>query len=137
MDPNPEDLQKELERLRRENEELKKKLGDSVPPEPVTPQPPQQLSIPSAEFDHTQSSASDITNHSSIDHKIELFRNLFRGRDAVNAERWESDYSGKKGYSPACANKWDAIKKKEPRKYLPLTDQVILDHLSGAKTIGV
>jgi len=50
MDPNPEDLQKELERLRRENEELKKKLRDSVPPEPVTPQPPQQLSIPSAEL---------------------------------------------------------------------------------------
>ena len=66
-----------------------------------------------------------------------MFCGIFKGRDDVYAERWESDYSGKKGYSPACANKWDAIKKKEPRKYLPLTDQVILDHLSGAKTIGV
>ncbi len=137
MDPTPEDIQRELEQLCRENEELKKKLGESVPPAPIMPQPPQQLFIPSAEFDQTQSSLSAVTNHSPIDQKIKLFRNLFRGRDDVYAELWEGAYSGKKGYSPSCKNKWDAIKKKEPRKYLPLTDQVILDHLSGAKTIGV
>jgi superfamily II DNA or RNA helicase len=137
MDPTPEDLQQELERLRRENEELKKKLGESVPPAPIAPQPPQQLSIPSADFDHIESAASAVANNSPTDQKVKLFRSLFRSRDDVYAERWESDYSGKKGYSPACENKWDALKNKEPRKYLPLTDQVILDHLSGAKTIGV
>jgi superfamily II DNA or RNA helicase len=133
MDLTPDDLQWELERLRRENEELKKKLGESG--SPVPSQPPQQLSIPSQEFDHIESTAT--TNNSSTNQKIELFRSIFKGRDDVYAERWESDYSGKKGYSPACENKWDAIKKKEPRKYLPLTDQVVLDHLSGTKTIGV
>ena len=49
---DPEDLQKEIERLRRENEELKKKLGESKAP--VPPQPPQQLFIPSQEFDHIE-----------------------------------------------------------------------------------
>jgi hypothetical protein len=125
MAPTPEDLQRELERLRREKEELKKKLGNSEPSIPA--QPPQQRSIPSTEFEQIDNSASTLTNHSSIDQKIKLFRSLFRGRDDVYDERWESDYSRKKGYSPACENKWDAIKKKEPRKHLPFTDRVVLD----------
>jgi len=137
MDPTPEDPQREIERLRRENEELKKRLGDSEPPKSATPSPPQQLSIPSTEFDNVEGRVPAVVNSSPIDQKVKLFRDLFKGREDVYAERWESEYSGKKGYSPACENKWDAIKKKEPRKYLPFTDQVILDHLSGAKTIGI
>lgn len=138
MAPNPEDLQKELERLRRENEELKKKLGKSELPKSDQPLPlAQQPSFPSPEFVETEASDSTVTNSSPTHLKINLFRRLFKGREDVYAERWESEYSGKKGYSPVCENKWDTIKKKEPRKYLPLTDQVILDHLSGNKTIGI
>jgi hypothetical protein len=95
MDSTPEDIQRELERLRHENEELKKKLGESR--RPVSPQPPRQLSIPSSEFDHTETIASAVVNSSSTDQKIKLFRSLFQGRDDVYAERWENNYSGKKG----------------------------------------
>lgn len=44
----------------------------------------------------------------STNEKVALFRRLFRGRDDVWALRWESKTSGKSGYSPACANEWQA-----------------------------
>ncbi len=44
----------------------------------------------------------------STDEKVALFRRLFRGRDDIWALRWESKTSGKSGYSPACANEWQA-----------------------------
>ena len=47
-----------------------------------------------------------------------------------------NERTGKKGYSPACEDPRNARKGK-PRKYFPLTDEVILSHLSGEKIIGV
>jgi len=46
-----------------------------------------------------------ISNNSSADSKIDLFRSFFRGREDVYPVRWEGKY-GKSGYSPACANEW-------------------------------
>jgi superfamily II DNA or RNA helicase len=137
MENTPDDLQRELEKLRKENAELKAKLGKTEP----TQKPFQPFLIPPIEAEAVQDgkpSAQSITSGSTIEEKIARFRSLFRGREDVYAERWESAYSGKKGYSPACENKWDTLKdKKTPRKYIPLTDQVIHAHLSGEKTIGV
>lgn len=80
--------------------------------------------------------------------KVSLFRALFRGREDVFPKLWVSR-AGKKGYSPACSNDWTAgtcgktykppVKCSEcaNRKFLPVTDQVIMDHLQGRHVIGV
>lgn len=36
--------------------------------------------------------------HLSLEEKVELFRNLFKGREDVFARRWYSKNSGKSGY---------------------------------------
>jgi hypothetical protein len=75
-----------------------------------------------------------------------LFRGLFRERDDVYACRGESA-AGRSGYSPAAQKDWKAINSSRPqdrkkvdqrtRKYFPLTDSVIENHLLGKETIGV
>lgn len=81
----------------------------------------------------------------SIKEKIELFRRLFRGRDDVYPQRWEST-KGKAGYAPACGNEWKPGVCHKPRvkcgecsqrMLLPVSDEMIFNHLSGKKTIGV
>ncbi len=77
-----------------------------------------------------------VTGQSSPEEKIQLFRVLFRGREDVYALFWINERTGKKGYSPASADRWEA-KKGKPKNYLPLTDDVIRGHLNGVATIGV
>ncbi len=78
--------------------------------------------------------------------KIALFRSLFRGRTDVFPRRWENAKKGTAGYSPACANEWVRSVCDKPRikcgdcpnqAFLPVTDQVVLDHLRGRHTAGV
>ncbi|MEQ9410702.1 MAG: DEAD/DEAH box helicase family protein [Fuerstiella sp.] len=82
---------------------------------------------------------------SSPDVKIALFRSLFRGRDDVYPQRFESRTSGKSGYSPACANEWVRGICEKPRvkcatcrhrQFPALTDDVIRWHLSGRDDRG-
>ena len=47
-----------------------------------------------------------VTNRSSQEAKVALFRSLFRGREDVYARRFESLKTGKKGYQPVCRNEW-------------------------------
>ncbi len=77
--------------------------------------------------------------------KIALFRRLFRGRTDVYPQRWESS-KGTSGYSPACGNEWKPGLCHKPRVkcgdctkrlLLPVTNQVIYDHLAGKQTVGV
>jgi hypothetical protein len=80
-----------------------------------------------------------VTGKSTPDEKVKLFRNLFRGREDVYALRWEGR-TGKTGYSPACRKVWGNPLSKHPdklKKYFPLTDQVIHDHLTGKITAGI
>jgi len=81
----------------------------------------------------------------SIKDKIALFKRLFRGRDDVYPQRWESA-KGRSGYSPACGNEWKPGVCHKPRVkcgecskrlLLPVSDEVIFNHLSGKQTIGV
>jgi superfamily II DNA or RNA helicase len=81
----------------------------------------------------------------SADEKIAMFRRLFGGRTDIYPVRWENK-AGKSGYAPACANEWKLGVCEKPRikcsecpnrKFLPLTDQVIYDHLAGRHVIGV
>jgi superfamily II DNA or RNA helicase len=124
-------LRSENRRLQKENQALRQEL------EPVT------RDVAPAEFETSQ--ATGVTNHSSVDAKIRLFRSLFRGREHVYPVRWENQ-KGKAGYSPACGNEWHNTLCGKPRvkcgacpnnQFLSVTDQVIHDHLIGKKTIGV
>jgi len=42
----------------------------------------------------------------SLEQRIKLFRNIFRGREDVYARLWISKKTGKSGYSPVCKNEW-------------------------------
>jgi superfamily II DNA or RNA helicase len=78
--------------------------------------------------------------------KIALFRSLFRGRDDIYAERWRTK-DGMWAYRPASKKNWLAVlasrpeehKKvdRETRTLFALTDEVIRQHLTGKKTIGI
>ena len=87
----------------------------------------------------------DVTMASAPDEKIRLFRAMFRGREDVYARRYVSTKSGKSGYSPACAVEWArgiCDKKRVAcavcpnRKLLPLDDDTVRMHLSGADSKG-
>ena len=51
-------------------------------------------------------SKTTVTNQSSQDEKIILFRSLFRGREDIYPRRFESLKTGKQGYQPVCQNEW-------------------------------
>jgi superfamily II DNA or RNA helicase len=69
------------------------------------------------------------THQSSQEAKIALFRSLFRSREDVYPKRFENLKTGKTGYQPACRNPW--VEKPEDREFLPLTDDVVRNHLLG------
>lgn len=88
---------------------------------------------------------SNITKNSNPSEKIALFRSLFRGRQDLYPQRFESRKTGKAGYSPACGNEWvrgicekPKIKCSECRHrcFLPVTDDVVRWHLSGYDDSG-
>ena len=121
-----EKLRREMERLRKENAELRRLLvrEPSRGYQETSDQPPLKIEP-----------TSSLTANSPAVDKIALFRNLFRGREDVYAIFWTNERSGKKGYSPAVENPWNFGKEK-PKKYLPVTDRVIHEHLIGEKIIG-
>ena len=86
-----------------------------------------------------------VNNQSPPELKIALFRSLFRGRDDIYAQRFESRRTGKAGYSPACANEWISGVCEKPKikctaclhqRFLPVTDDVVRWHLSGHNSSG-
>lgn len=102
------------------------KLVDHIPAQPPTKEPEVSQFTP--------------------DEKIALFMRLFRGRTDVYPIRWESQKTGKVGYSPVCVNEWRAGICDKPRVKCsncsrqllkPLTDVIVFDHLAGKHTIGV
>ena len=130
------DSQQELSRLREENARLKALLVEHgiaweerfVGASAVTPEV-----------------SALLPSHLSTEEKITLFRRLFQGREDVYALRWESA-KGTAGYAPACGNEWKPGICHKPRvkcgdctqrQLLPVTDQVLYDHLAGKQTVGV
>src|SRR5436190_10064910 len=87
-------LHAECERLRKENADLRLRLGE--PPADCAP-------IVGADFSLDKKNAqlsATITADSPPELKVSLFRSLFRGRDDVYAARWQGR-NGRTGYSPA------------------------------------
>lgn len=89
--------------------------------------------------------AFEITQKSTSSEKIALFRSLFRGREDLYAQRYESKKTGKAGYLPVCGNEWIRGICEKPRikcsecRYrhlLPITDDVIRWHLLGYDNTG-
>lgn len=78
--------------------------------------------------------------------KADFFLALFGARREVFARLWENPRTGRKGYSPACANDRVPGLCGKPRVrcgvcpnqgFLPLDRHQILEHLRGRQTIGV
>lgn len=126
-----EEIREECARLREENRKLRTLLGVEDDTQRHSVQ------IPSGD--------AVVTARSSKGEKISLFRSLFRGREDVYPVRWEAR-NGRSGYSPACLHEWNKKLCHKPRikcgvcdnrELLPVTDEVIYDHLTGKHTIGV
>ena len=82
-----------------------------------------------------------LDRHSPQEAKIALFRSLFRGRDDVFPKRFVSMRTGKSGYQPCCRHEWLRGLCDKPRikcvvcpnrSLVPVTDDVIRNHLLGA-----
>ena len=126
-------------RLREENARLRRLLAvHSIP----IPQLPAENPPPTK----TVEPAPPVDKEERARQRVALFRSLFHGREDVYSRRWENA-DGRHGYMPAVVKDWKAINKSRPedrkkvdqktRKFLPLTDAVIEDHLLGKETIGV
>ncbi|MFZ6735017.1 TOTE conflict system archaeo-eukaryotic primase domain-containing protein [Undibacterium sp. Ji42W] len=131
-------LESEITQLRAENDMLKRLLATH------------RIAIPGAVADVNQTgymySDVKVTGTLSPESKVKLFRKLFRGREDVYPMRWTSTQTGKAGYSPVCANEWRRGVCEKPRikcsdcqhsLYVPMTDQVIFNHLKGEITAGI
>ncbi|MFC1678708.1 DEAD/DEAH box helicase family protein, partial [Elusimicrobiota bacterium] len=120
----------EIARLREENSNLKQQLGLAVA------EPPVAYVTKSGELPLQAPALPTVHSDSPSKEKITLFRTLFRGREDVYAVYWSNERTGKKGYAPACEDPW-AARKGQPKKYLPLIDDVVSQHLTGRNIIGV
>jgi len=131
--------EQENARLREENARLRRLLSvHSILIPQFEPEPP-----PPTKHDET---IGPLDKQERAKQRIALFRRLFRGREDVYARRWERDGKGS-GYSPAAVKDWKAISRSRPeerkkidrktRRFLPLSDAVIEDHLLGNETVGV
>jgi hypothetical protein len=115
-------LRAENSALRRENAMLRAETGFSTVGEHAAV----QLHLPDP------SSGDPVSNSFSAAEKIGLFGRLFRGRQDVYAVRWEHP-DGRVGYAPASRSRSE----REHGVFLPLTNEVLEDHLSGRQTIGI
>jgi hypothetical protein len=117
-----DEVREENERLRSENERLRAWLSPSGADKSMTV----QLHLKEV------FSTDPVTSTSSAAEKISLLKRLFRGRQDVYAVRWER-LDGRAGYGPASNSRIE----RERGVFLPLTDEVLYDHLIGRQTIGV
>jgi superfamily II DNA or RNA helicase len=86
-----------------------------------------------------------VTQNSSSQDKVKLFRRLFKGRDDIYPKRWENSKTEKSGYAPACNNDWKPNICEKPRikcgdclnrSFIPISDQVVVNHLAGNDNKG-
>ena len=125
-----EELRHQIAYLQRENDRLAEILGIQ------TSETAQRL-----ESSHSVESPLDppllkVDRTASPEAKVEFFRALFVGRDDVYATRWESERTGKHGWSPAVLGGF-ANSRSQTKEYLPLTQGVIADHLAGKIHVGL
>ncbi len=117
-------LRGEIEKLKRENDRLTEILGLKSSRNREHPAVNQ-----SGPTEH-ETPLSLVDRSSSPQSKVAFFQSLFVGRVDVYALRWESERTGKHGWSPAVVGGF-ANARSTDKEYLPLTSSVIADHLAG------
>jgi hypothetical protein len=127
----------ECRRLKEENAALRQLLADNGITIPTTAESGPQAAI------RKEGQDAGVNEHSGKDAKVTHFRSLFRGREDVYAVRKQFK-SGEWGYVPASIRDWKAVlsaaaalRKKvdqKTRKLLPLTDDVLRQHLEGTRS---
>ena len=119
-----EELINLIKKLEKENKELKEKIYGKVEKKEVKENNNEKVNI-------------------SNEEKVKLFMELFKGRTDVYAKRWES--KERTGYTPVCKNEFkDRCGKPKVkcnnciyRELVPLTKEIVLEHLLGKKSIGI
>lgn len=120
----------ELERLRRENQLLWRRIAELVGHGATSTA--EETATPGAGAGRSPVSA--VTRLSSEADKVRLMRRLFAGRDDVYAVRWERP-DGRAGYAPA-RGRVRPSDGSDPET-LALTDEVLRDHLLGRVVVGI
>ena len=137
--PSIDDLMREIEQLRAENDMLKMLLNENGIALPTT--------VSNADSSMNEEALADtvITKRSPFPEKVSLFLSLFQGRPDVYARRWESK-NGRSGYSPACKNEWKPGICLKPKgkcadcshaEYCSYDENAIGTHLSGHHVLGI
>lgn len=136
----------EIERLKHENLQLRQSLFELTKEDSEVAPASSSVEIVYETAVKFETEKGVIHNYSSPKDKIAVFRSLFRGREDVYPNRWESK-TGKSGYSPACKNEWSFVCKKPQikcsecshREFIPITDEIIANHLDAKinHTIGI
>ena len=129
-----EEVRRECARLQAENAQFRQLLGSQSYRETSTKDASSGVCRPERPTEPL------VTEQSSVKDRIALFRSLFRGREDVYPISWINQRTGAKGYTPAV--KGGVARRSSgvplaPTDYLPLTDDVFLDHLSGRQSIGI
>ena len=120
----------EIARLKEENERLRSAGPDAITSAAHRSQRAPRLFLPAEE------APVRVDGSSSPQEKIRLFRSFFAGRADVYAQRWENPSTKKSGWSPVTAGgRWS--RDQASRRYAPIDDTVIDEHLSGRIVAGV
>lgn len=116
------DYEKKYQALLKENKQLKLQLEQYR----QILQQNNLLSIDTVTKINSHESTTTLSKHEVITQRLAIYQKLFRGRQDVFALRWIG--AEKAGYSPAKSSKG---------QLLPLTKDVLYDHLSGKLTVGI
>ncbi len=129
--PSMAELRRQVEELQAENRRLRGllSLDDRERGAPAEPWRADLFPAPGPGPDH-EAGSSPVDQRSTREAKVSLFRSAFVGRDDVYALRWENGRRGTSGWAPAVRGGW-ANARKPGREYLPVSDEVIADHLEG------
>jgi superfamily II DNA or RNA helicase len=120
-----ERLRREVERLRAENARLARLVelrGFETAP------PTEQLAVGAPGL---------VTKVSPQADKLALYADRFRARSDTHAIRYENRWTGKAGWVPSVAGGWRRGMDRGSVRNLPLTPQVLEDHLKGSVFIGL
>ena len=146
MNKDLTDHQTIRDRLMRAEQHLGDLLTEQKKTESTIQSLKKELAAVSGREDSARFSPSVSTTLLSPDEKIQIFRQLFRGRDDVYPKLWTNNKTGKKGYSPACTKEWVRGVCEKPRvkcgectrqAFESITNNVTRDHLQGRHTMGI
>jgi hypothetical protein len=140
MAPPPHDPQSIRDAIASEESGLRRLEGE------LTAAQARLAALKTARAVQPESVATSPSVPSTAAEKIALFRSRFRGREDIYPRFWANSRTGRKGYAPACGNEWVRGVCEKPRvkcgecpnqAFLPVENQVILDHLQGRHVVGV